>query len=96
MKMSSTVNAPHVTIDGEHLTLEDVHLVSREHAQVAISLEAYEKVKKSREIVQRFLDVGKPIYGVNTGFGALANIRISKEKLKELQKHNSLTLCRCR
>jgi histidine ammonia-lyase len=85
--MSSTVNAPHVTIDGEHLTLEDVHLVSREHAQVAISLEAYEKVKKSREIVQRFLDVGKPIYGVNTGFGALANIRISKEKLKELQKN---------
>jgi histidine ammonia-lyase len=87
MKMSSTVNAPHVTIDGEHLTLEDVHLVSREHAQVAISLEAYEKIKKSREIVQRFLDVGKPIYGVNTGFGALANIRISKEKLKELQKN---------
>jgi histidine ammonia-lyase len=87
MKMSSTVNASYVTIDGEHLTLEDVHLVSREHAQVAISLEAYEKIKKSREIVQRFLDVGQPIYGVNTGFGALANIRISKEKLKELQKN---------
>ncbi|QIV77843.1 histidine ammonia-lyase [Fervidobacterium pennivorans] len=87
MKVSTPTNGIHVTIDGEHLTLEDVHLVSRKYAHVGISLEAYEKIKKSREIVERFLNIGKPIYGVNTGFGALANIRISKEKLKELQRN---------
>uniref|UniRef100_A0A7V4KBL4 Histidine ammonia-lyase n=2 Tax=Fervidobacterium pennivorans TaxID=93466 RepID=A0A7V4KBL4_FERPE len=87
MKVSTPTNGIHVTIDGEHLTLEDVHLVSRKYAHVGISLEAYEKIRKSREIVERFLNIGKPIYGVNTGFGALANIRISKEKLKELQRN---------
>jgi len=87
MKVSTATNGIHVVIDGEHLTLEDIHLVSRKYAQVAISLDAYEKIRKSREIVQKFLDTGKPIYGVNTGFGALANIRISKEKLKELQRN---------
>ncbi|WP_448377956.1 histidine ammonia-lyase [Fervidobacterium sp.] len=87
MKVSTPTNGIQVTIDGEHLTLEDVHLVSRKYAHVGISLEAYEKIRRSREIVQRFLDIGKPIYGVNTGFGALANIRISKEKLKELQRN---------
>ncbi len=87
MKVSTPTNGIYVTIDGEHLTLEDVHLVSRKYAHVGISLEAYEKIRKSREIVERFLNIGKPIYGVNTGFGALANIRISKEKLKELQRN---------
>lgn len=87
MTSQSSARIPSVVIDGEHLTIEDVHLVSRKYAPVSISPDAHERVKLSRQILQKFLDIGKPIYGVNTGFGALANVRISKEKLKELQRN---------
>ncbi len=80
-------NAHKVSIDGEHLTIEDVHLVSRKNTEVFISPTSYEKMKKSREIVETFLEKGQPIYGVNTGFGALANVKISNEKLKKLQRN---------
>ncbi|WP_448376337.1 histidine ammonia-lyase [Fervidobacterium sp.] len=80
-------NVKKIIIDGEHLTLDDVHLVSRENANVSISPVAYKKMESSRKIVEKFLEKGEPIYGVNTGFGALANVRISKEKLRELQRN---------
>jgi len=76
-----------ITINGDDLALEQVHEVARKYENVSISKSAYEKMMKSRSIVERFLSEGKPIYGVNTGFGALANVKISKEKLKELQRN---------
>ncbi|MCX7653193.1 MAG: histidine ammonia-lyase [Fervidobacterium sp.] len=76
-----------IVIDGWHLTLDDVHKVSREFDQVCLSDEAYKVMLKSRKAIQRLLDEGKPVYGVNTGFGALASVRISKEKLRELQRN---------
>ncbi|MFN4200100.1 MAG: histidine ammonia-lyase, partial [Fervidobacterium gondwanense] len=76
-----------VVIDGEHLTIEDVHLVSRRYAKVSISPVAYEKMEKSRRAIDNVINENKPVYGVNTGFGALANVRITREKLKDLQKN---------
>lgn len=76
-----------IVIDGEHLTVEDVHKVSRKFEDVSLSKNAYVKMNKSRETIEKILEKGKPVYGVNTGFGALANVRISKDKLRELQKN---------
>lgn len=42
-------------------------------------------VDRSREVVLAALEDGKPHYGINTGFGALANKRIGREELNELQ-----------
>lgn len=76
-----------IVIDGEHLTLEDIHLVCRRYEKVSISQASYEKMAKSRETIEKIIQAGTPVYGVNTGFGALANVRISKDKLRELQKN---------
>ncbi len=76
-----------IVIDGEHLTIEDVHKVSRKFEDVSLSKSAYDKMNKSRETIEKILEEGKPVYGVNTGFGALANVRISKDKLRELQRN---------
>ncbi|MFN3692189.1 MAG: histidine ammonia-lyase [Fervidobacterium sp.] len=76
-----------IIIDGEHLTLEDVHLVSRKHERVSISQDAYEKMQKSREVIEKIIETGRPVYGVNTGFGALASVRIPKDKLQQLQRN---------
>lgn len=44
-------------------------------------------VTKSRGIVEEALKKNEPLYGINTGFGILANKRVSDEQLKQLQRN---------
>ena len=74
-------------VDGESLSIEDVVRVARGNEKVEISNEIKERVKKAREEIEKILQQEKPIYGVNTGFGELANVRISNEKIEELQEN---------
>ncbi|HEY9745241.1 MAG TPA: histidine ammonia-lyase, partial [Oculatellaceae cyanobacterium] len=73
-------------IDGESLTLEAVRDVALdENIQVALASEAVNKMQLSRRIVEEVLASGKTVYGVNTGFGALSNVRISPDQVTQLQ-----------
>jgi len=45
------------------------------------------RIKASREIVEKALKDGQTYYGINTGFGALANQRIGDDDLKQLQRN---------
>ncbi len=74
-------------IDGENLTIEDVIKVARRKEKVEIDKKVYEKVAESRKTIEKILEKGKPIYGVNTGFGELANVRISSDKIEKLQEN---------
>ena len=77
-----------IIVDGKNLTIEDVVRVARGFEKVKLSKEAIENVKKSREVVEKIISKkDRAVYGVNTGFGELANVRISDEKLDELQKN---------
>jgi histidine ammonia-lyase len=44
-------------------------------------------VEQSRAIVEKALSHDEPMYGINTGFGALANKRVGDEQLKQLQRN---------
>lgn len=44
-------------------------------------------IQRSRNIVEEALTKDEPFYGINTGFGALANKRIDGEQLKQLQRN---------
>jgi histidine ammonia-lyase len=74
-----------VPIDGETLTIEDVVKVARENAKVVIPEKVKEKVKKSREVLEKLVKEKQIIYGVNTGFGALSNKTILPEETRKLQ-----------
>jgi histidine ammonia-lyase len=50
-----------------------------------LSAEAIKKINASQQYVQQIVDTGKTVYGVNTGFGILANTPISKEDTATLQ-----------
>ena len=69
----------------DKLTIEDLINVSRNYEKVELSEEAVKRIKRSRKNVEKFLSTGKAIYGINTGFGALANVKISKEDINDLQ-----------
>lgn len=74
-----------VVLDGETLTVGGVVSVARHGAYATISEETKKKVEKARRTLQRFVDEGKVIYGVTTGFGALGNVAISPANIKQLQ-----------
>jgi histidine ammonia-lyase len=74
-----------IEIDGETLTVEDVVSVARQNVKVALSESTKRKVTESRKALQKMIAEGKVIYGVNTGFGALANTKISPEEIRQLQ-----------
>ena len=44
-------------------------------------------VKSSAETVARIVAKGEPVYGINTGFGKLASVRIPAEDLEKLQRN---------
>ncbi len=74
-----------VQLDGRSLTLEDVVRVARGGAAAALSPRARRAVVRSRGLVDRALRSGEPIYGINTGFGAMASVAIPARERKALQ-----------
>jgi histidine ammonia-lyase len=76
-------------IDGENFSLEQLNTVSTNpDIPIKISEKAKTRMRKSREWVDKVQREGSPVvYGINTGFGSKANVSISKEKLKDLQRN---------
>lgn len=69
---------------GEELQLADVVAVA-EGAPVAFSAPARTRVAAARAVIERAVGSGATIYGVTTGFGALADVRIDPSEAAELQ-----------
>ncbi|MGA7852413.1 MAG: histidine ammonia-lyase [Candidatus Acidiferrales bacterium] len=74
-----------IQIDGENLSFELLHRVVFDGAKVELAAAARAKMLASRAVVERLIESGDAVYGVNTGFGKLASVRISREQIGELQ-----------
>ncbi len=61
--------------------------MARNRAQTVVAKEAIVRTASGRKALERMMEKQAVIYGVNTGFGALANFRIPKEDLKKLQSN---------
>ena len=76
------------SISSEHLSLERVKEILDRKEKLVLSEEATQAVVKCREYLDRKMeDIGRPVYGITTGFGSLYNVTIPKEDLSQLQ-HN--------
>lgn len=76
-----------ILIDGDSLTLEDVEKVAMGRAWVEMSPRALQKVKESRDYLEDILLRGSVVYGINTGFGHLSDVRIQPEDILTLQRN---------
>ena len=74
-----------VTIDGGPLSREDVVAVADRGAQVALAPKAVTRMKASRATVEHAIAEGRVVYGITTGFGALATTHISGAQVDHLQ-----------
>jgi len=75
-----------VIVDVGPLSPDDVVGVAREGARVTIGSEAREAIARARKHVDDLAASDTPVYGVSTGFGALANRHIEPEQRTQLQK----------
>jgi histidine ammonia-lyase len=74
-----------VLLDGSSLTIEQLLSISDGGAPVALSDAARARVAASRAVVDRRAHGDEPAYGINTGFGSFAEVKIAPEALETLQ-----------
>src|SRR6202140_5262929 len=74
-----------VTLRGAGLTEDQVVAVARHGEKVALAAAARTRMERSRALVERAASSRDPVYGVSTGFGALAGTRVAPLRQPELQ-----------
>ena len=74
-------------IDGRSLSLNDIHDVAEGRRTVELSPDARDAVLRSRYAVEDMLESDASVYGINTGFGHLAGVRIAQADLDSLQSN---------
>ena len=78
------VSGAPVALGGATLGLDDLRRLA-EGAAAALAPEALRRIEPSRALIERTLRAGAPVYGVNTGFGALKSVRIDDADVERLQ-----------
>lgn len=76
-----------VTLDGRSLTIAGVVSVARRGARVVVDQAAARRAESSRRIVERAAAGDQAVYGLNTGFGKLASVRVPRDQLLQLQRN---------
>lgn len=72
-------------LDGNSLTIEEAFLAERNGGKVSLSRSAVRKMTQSRDQVEKWLGGNEVIYGVTTGFGEFATVKIPQDRIKQLQ-----------
>ncbi len=76
------------TIDLADLTWEDIQTIIKDQPKIHLSETVQSTIQKTREFLDQKLDVSdQAYYGINTGFGALHNVKINKSDLAQLQEN---------
>ncbi len=76
-----------ITLDGKSLTFSQIESFLTERSRVMVSQETIRRLKQCRRFVEKKLESHEPFYGINTGFGMLANKRISDRDMELLQEN---------
>ena len=74
-----------IMLNGSDLDIKSLIKISRGHEKVSLSEESIKKIEKAFFYVQKLASGDEAIYGINTGFGHLAHVKIEKSQVSELQ-----------
>jgi histidine ammonia-lyase len=78
---------PPLPLTGRDLTIDNVVEVARGRRSVALDPAAADRMRASRTVVERIVADGTTAYGITTGFGDLADVRIEPARTAELQRN---------
>ena len=85
--MARTARKVRIALQGPELKLSTLRSALRSPARVALGRRELLRVRRSAQAIERVLAGGKTVYGVNTGFGLLAQTRIPTTELELLQRN---------
>ncbi len=75
-----------LVLDGSQLSIGDVESVSRRNVRVSVSDEAWQRIHKCREMIQKKIDAHEVMYGVTTGIGEFSEVVLSPDDVQSFQK----------
>jgi histidine ammonia-lyase len=76
-----------LTLTAQPVSLSALRGVLRRAVRVELGAPALQKIEASRQLIGRIVNQDGAVYGVNTGFGLLAQTRIARERLVQLQRN---------
>ncbi|MFL5673964.1 MAG: histidine ammonia-lyase [Chloroflexota bacterium] len=76
-----------IVLTGADLTIADVEAVARAGATASLDVHARERMQEARDLIESLVSDGAVVYGVTTGFGALASTTIAPEEAGRLQRN---------
>lgn len=76
-----------VVLDGTSLTIEQLVAIARHDERVELHPDALERIKKCRDVLEKKIEAGEIMYGVNTGIGEFSEVILTDEQVKEFQKY---------
>jgi histidine ammonia-lyase len=85
MSIGESAMTTQFVLDGQPLALDAVVEIARGSVPVVLGPLPRERIAQGRRVVDAVLASGRTVYGINTGFGELASVRIPPDKLRELQ-----------
>jgi histidine ammonia-lyase len=74
-----------IELNGQPLSLEQIADVARGRERVSLAAQARVSIASARALVERIVEEGRVVYGINTGFGKLSDYSIPHAELRELQ-----------
>ena len=75
-------------INSDHLSIERIQYIIQNDLKLAISEISLQKISACREYLdKKMASTEVPVYGINTGFGSLYNVKINEADLEQLQKN---------
>jgi hypothetical protein len=69
-----------IVLTGADLTIDDVEAVARGGATASLDVHARERMQEARDLIETLVSEGAVVYGVTTGFGALASTTIAPDE----------------
>ena len=72
-------------VNGQRLSLAEVSAVAHGAEQVSLAVAARARIEASRRVIEQIIAENRTVYGVNTGFGKLSDVRIDPSQIRELQ-----------
>jgi histidine ammonia-lyase len=76
-----------IQLDGHSLTLDALVAIADDREPVAVAPAAAARIRAARGVVDRHAQGDAPVYGINTGFGSFAEVKIAPDALDALQRN---------
>jgi histidine ammonia-lyase len=85
--MKEDLSVKEIALSAAPISIEDLIAIARGRAPVRLAEDSKVRIIQARELVEQWVEEGRIIYGITTGFGALSDVRISKAQTRQLQQN---------